>query len=231
MYELVKSLPEDTCLIDCGYPDLAIDFFLSYCVDRFVNVEACSCDFENQAFYDLLYLCRDDCGLETPIMNSVVLDGGISSYLQEGVSLIGDQTVFVGYPEAPGNGAALKSLARFSITASSTQQAGAWQFLRTLLLPEFQEQLGGHGMFFSPRKDVFEERMALEQEHFPEISPEEYTAAAELIQGAAYCADNESPAISIVKEEAAAFFAGDKSAEEVAKIVQNRVSIYLSEQS
>ena len=230
VYELVKSLPEDTCLIDCGYPNLAIDFFLSYCVDRFVDVEACSCDFENQAFYDLLYLCRDDCGLETPIMNSVSLDGGISSYLQEGVSLIGDQAVFVGYPEAPGNGAALKSLARFSITASSTQQAGAWQFLRTLLLPEFQEQLGGHGMFFSPRKDVFEERMAVEQEHFPEISPEEYTAAAELIQGAAYCADNESPAISIVKEEAAAFFAGDKSAEEVAKIVQNRVSIYLAEQ-
>ena len=51
-----------------------------------------------------------------------------------------------------------------------------------------------------------------------------------MIQGAAYCADNESPAISIVKEEAAAFFAGDKSAEEVAKIVQNRVSIYLAEQ-
>ena len=229
-YELMKSLPEDTCLIDCGYPELAIDFFLSYCVDRFVDVEACSCDFENQAFYDLLYLCRDDCGLETPIMNSVSLDGGISSYLQEGVSLIGDQAVFVGYPEAPGNGAALKSLARFSITASSTQQAGAWQFLRTLLLPEFQAQLGGHGMFFSPRKDIFEERMTVEQEHFPEISPEEYKAAAELIQGAAYCADNESPAISIVKEEAAAFFAGDKSAEEVAKIVQNRVSIYLAEQ-
>lgn len=230
-YELMKSLPEDTCLIGCDDPELAIDYFLPYCVDRFVDVEACSCDFENQAFYDLLYLCRDDCGLETPIMNSVCLDGGISSYLQEGLSLVGDQAVFVGYPEAPGNGAALKSLARFSITASSPQQEGAWQFLRTLLLPEFQEQLGGHGMFFSPRKDVFEERMAMEQEHFPEISPEEYKAAAELIQGAAYCADNESPAISIVKEEAAAFFAGDKSAEEVAKVVQNRVSIYLSEQS
>lgn len=220
-YELMKSLPEDTRLIGCDDPDLAIDFLLPYCVDRFVDVEAYSCDFENQAFYDLLYLCRDDCGPETPIMNSVSLDGGISSYIQEGLSLVGNQNVFVGYPEAPGNGAALKSLARFSITASSTQQAGAWQFLRTLLLPEFQEQLGGHGMFFSPRKDIFEERMEMEQGHFPEISPEEYKAAAELIQGAAYCADNESPAISIVKEEAAAFFAGDKSAEEVAKIVQN----------
>ncbi len=144
-YELMKSLPEDTCLIGCDDSELAIDFFLSYCVDRFVDVEACSCDFENQAFYDLLHLCRDDSGLETPIMNTVCLDGGISSYLQEGLSLVGDQAVFVGYPEAPENGAALKSLARFSITASSTQQAGAWQFLRTLLLPEFQEQLGGRG--------------------------------------------------------------------------------------
>jgi multiple sugar transport system substrate-binding protein len=36
---------------------------------------------------------------------------------------------------------------------------------------------------------------------------------------------------SIVQEEVTAFFTGDKSAEETAKIIQNRVSIYLSEQS
>jgi multiple sugar transport system substrate-binding protein len=86
-------------------------------------------------------------------------------------------------------------------------------------------------MFFSPRKDIFEARMALEQERNPEISPEEYETAAALIQGATYRKNNESPAISIVKEEASAFFAGDKSPEEVAKIIQNRVSIFLSEQS
>ncbi len=35
----------------------------------------------------------------------------------------------------------------------------------------------------------------------------------------------------IVKEEAAAFFAGQKSAEEVAKLIQSKVGLYLSEQS
>jgi hypothetical protein len=33
-----------------------------------------------------------------------------------------------------------------------------------------------------------------------------------------------------VEEEAAAFFAGDKTVEEVARIIQSRVSIYLGEQ-
>jgi hypothetical protein len=231
VYELMESLPEETCFVDCRYPELAIEYFMASCVDRFVNVEAYSCDFQNQAFYDLLYLCRDYCGTEDPIFNSVILDGGISSYFQDGLSLVGDQTVFVGYPEAPGNGAALVCPVRFSITASSAQLDGAWQFLRTLLLPDFQKQLGENGMFFSPRKDVFEYRMALEQERNPEISPKEYETAAALIQGATYCKNNESPAISIVKEEASAFFAGDKSPEEVAEIIQNRVSIFLSEQS
>ena len=34
---------------------------------------------------------------------------------------------------------------------------------------------------------------------------------------------------SIIMEEAAAFFAGDKSAHEVAGIIQNRVQLYLEE--
>jgi len=35
----------------------------------------------------------------------------------------------------------------------------------------------------------------------------------------------------MVREEAAAFFAGDKTAEQVAEIIESRVKIYLSEQS
>ena len=35
---------------------------------------------------------------------------------------------------------------------------------------------------------------------------------------------------SIIKEEAAAFFAGDKTAQETADLIQSRVSLYLGEQ-
>ena len=34
----------------------------------------------------------------------------------------------------------------------------------------------------------------------------------------------------IVNDEAAAFFAGERSAEDTAKVIQTRVSLYLSEQ-
>ena len=36
---------------------------------------------------------------------------------------------------------------------------------------------------------------------------------------------------SIISEEAAPYFAGQKSAEEVAKIIQSRIQIYVSENS
>jgi multiple sugar transport system substrate-binding protein len=37
--------------------------------------------------------------------------------------------------------------------------------------------------------------------------------------------------MDIITEEASAYFAGDKSAEEVTKLIQNRVTIYLGETS
>ena len=39
------------------------------------------------------------------------------------------------------------------------------------------------------------------------------------------------PAVEIALEEAAAFFAGDQTAEDTASVIQSRVSIYLGEQS
>lgn len=53
----------------------------------------------------------------------------------------------------------------------------------------------------------------------------------ELVYQAANCRVNDSPIIPIVEEETAAFFNGDKTAEETAAIIQSRVEIYLGEQS
>ena len=42
--------------------------------------------------------------------------------------------------------------------------------------------------------------------------------------------DYDQSIIDIVKEEAAAYFAGQKSAEDVAKLVQSKANIYINEQ-
>jgi hypothetical protein len=51
------------------------------------------------------------------------------------------------------------------------------------------------------------------------------------INGAAISGNYDSDIMNIITEEASAYFAGDKSAEEVTKLIQNRVSIYLGETS
>lgn len=46
----------------------------------------------------------------------------------------------------------------------------------------------------------------------------------------ASCADDQS-LMEIINDEAGAFFAGEKTAEETAQIIQNRVQLYMAEQS
>ena len=85
---------------------------------------------------------------------------------------------------------------------------------------------------FPINKASFHEKISFLQSFFAEdIDPAEFDAAKTIILGAAHCETLRSPITSIVVEEAAAFFHGDKSPEAVADIIESRVEIYLWEQS
>lgn len=60
-------------------------------------------------------------------------------------------------------------------------------------------------------------------------STEIVNQAISLVEEATTVTEDYSPIPYIVVEEAQAYFSGDKSAEDVAKIIQSRISIYLSE--
>ena len=52
-----------------------------------------------------------------------------------------------------------------------------------------------------------------------------------MVDGASVGSNYDTDIINIINEEAAAFFSGDKSAADVAALIQNRVGIYLGETS
>ena len=52
----------------------------------------------------------------------------------------------------------------------------------------------------------------------------------ELVLTTTKVADYDQAILDIVKEQAAPFFAGQKTAEEVAKLVQSKANIYVNEQ-
>ena len=53
----------------------------------------------------------------------------------------------------------------------------------------------------------------------------------DMVNNAVYAGSFDNEIYTIITEEAEAFFAGDKTAEEVASLIQNRAKIYLGETS
>ena len=62
------------------------------------------------------------------------------------------------------------------------------------------------------------------------VSPEQVEKVRQLILTTSKIADYNAGILSIVEEQAAPFFAGQKSAEEVAKLIQSKANLYVNEQ-
>lgn len=118
----------------------------------------------------------------------------------------------------------------FSICSLSQHKDGAWQFLRTLYGYDFQYSYGT--ICVALRQDVMNDREdSYQQMYSDDLTGEESQYIRDFITSSTNYREISSPVISIVAEEAEAFFAGDKTAQDVAEIIENRVKIYLSEQS
>ena len=62
------------------------------------------------------------------------------------------------------------------------------------------------------------------------LEPEQVQQIRDLIESTTKVADYNQEILDIVSEQAAPFFAGQKSAEEVARLVQSKANIYVNEQ-
>lgn len=163
-------------------------------------------------------------------------------------TIFGGDTTFIGYPTNEGNGAMLNLNSQVGISVNCKDKEGAWQFLRTLYLPKSQEEEDNYGYYgFSVRKDDFEKycENAMKQDEDNaggtwgwgsfEVEVQPATQAdVDQVKDLVYNTTAVNGAVSnditnIIKEEAAAYFSGQKSAEDVAAIIQSRMQVYLSE--
>jgi ABC-type glycerol-3-phosphate transport system substrate-binding protein len=238
MLEIAKTLPEDMDFWSYNSQNGILETLMEACLGDFVDELQGTCDFETQEFYDLLTLCRDYFPPETgedyvPADQSLVQGGssagGLAFYVQEVLETAeaSGQTI-IGYPDAGDNGASIVFYDQMSVCALGQQQEGAWLFLRTLLGYDFQYNVR---VLQSIRQDALQDRMDWHLTYNDSVTPEELQTAADMIYNATHLRDLNSSVLPIVEEEAAAFFNGDKTAQDVAKILNSRVSIYLGEQS
>lgn len=117
---------------------------------------------------------------------------------------------------------------------SGEKQDAAWKFVKSLLENEFQEK---HIRFNFPlRRDSLQKMLAEAAARFTEdksgeitLRKEDCDALYEVIYSTGYSQVFDTNIWEIIEEEAETCFAGDKSIEEAAGVIQSRAEIYVQE--
>lgn len=212
------------------------------CADnRFVDWSTGECRFDSPEFIQLLELSKmAESGQETSYGE---LNEATSCFFVNAASIFdiarynaqfGGNTNPIGYP---GQGKVIHVLSpsnRIGISSTGEHKDGAWAFARIFLEAKLQES----GGFFPLRKASFDkivqaavkgQSMWAGQLYYGKIQDEDIALAREVLNTAAYSLDNTDGLTDLILSSAAAYFAGDKAAQEVAADIQQKATIYVNE--
>lgn len=140
----------------------------------------------------------------------------------------------------------------FSICKNSNNQEAAWECIKFYLTADMQREARGIPLLRSVSEEQIQDALTVEYEtidgieqekmrckiDYPEdgetmsyscITEEDAEIYRSIIESTHRSSGNDLGIIDIILEEAGAYFEGDKDAVTVADIIQNRVSIYVSE--
>lgn len=172
------------------------------------------------------------------------------NYMEKGT--FGEKITMIGFPSANGEGTVIVPNLQMAMSAKSSNKEGAWQFIRKFLTDEYQEN---NITYSFPISIKHLEKMAAEATQksyymdengnkvesddiyyiggvevvIPPMTEQETEALMEQLYGITDVYKYDESLLNIIKEEAAPYFAGQKSAKDVAAIIQSRAQIYVSE--
>lgn len=167
----------------------------------------------------------------------------------------GGDVTFIGYPSEESNGSSFNVYGGVAITNCCSNVDAAWQFTRQLLLEKHQTK--EYMYEFPTNRHSFETMVEkamtpqyttdpetgeqVEQSHgsigygedfvveLYALKQEEYDAFMELYNSCSTVNSTDTSVLQLITEEVQVFFDGQKSAEETASLIQNRLSLYMAE--
>lgn len=169
-------------------------------------------------------------------------------YQEQGT--FGEKVAFVGYPSNDGKGSRISIYGSYAISSKCKNQEGAWDFIKQLWTPEYQKSIWGVPATITRFNEMAEEAKKVptyedwegnivespnmyyiggQEIEIKPLTDADIERVRNLILSANQKAGDLADIEEILSEELESFFAGQKSAEDVAKIIQSRVSIYLNE--
>ena len=174
--------------------------------------------------------------------------------------MFGGSSTCIGFPTNNGVGNIMAMGESYAMSSSCKDKEAAWQFLRSFLTEEYQIKGSYLPTNMKAFEKSLEKAMEVDYEkdangnyildengeripisygmvtdgvntyHMYATTPRQAEQLRQVIATSTKMMDYDQSIIDIVLEEAAAYFAGQKSAEDVAKLVQSKANIYINEQ-
>ena len=265
LIEISKDLPEGRTVFGryMGGNDL-LRYVIYMNMDKLVDWETGKCSFDTPEFVEMLEFVNqfpreinwDDYEYEDE--NTLLLNGGqllsiasiysLNDFMQRD-AILGDKLVYVGTPGMESGTTAVYPGTGLAITASCKNKDAAWEFVRTFLTEEYQEQ---NSWSFPTNKKAFDKaveaamKAETDNEGNPlaktyvyngdndipiyEMTEDQYNRFMELYNSIETVVKFDESMSGIISDEIEGFFNGQTSAEETARLIQSRVSLYVSEQ-
>ena len=229
-------------------------------MDNYVDIASGTASFENDDFIALLELANTfppegDMNSSTT-QHSLIANGRQIMemwFFYDFVSypvyrtMFGGELVFKGFPTENRDGNSFMPDTCIAITTTCEEPDVAWELVRLLLLEDYQREMVFYS--FPVNRTIFEERLAdamspppgivmstgpgfiLEDPEDIAISQEEADKLRDFVDNITRIRSYDDTLWTIISEGAEDYFNGRGTAKDAARIIQSRVSIYLSEQS
>lgn len=234
-----------------GDPETLLSYLLKGNQEELIDWEREETFFDTEGFVGMLELCREYAEAnwldaetwtyeerrQNTLCQEVWLGGWFSSYLSY-ADVLGREYLIYGFPTLSGQTYEVIACSdSCAIYAGSSQKEGAWVFIESLLWESNQKYSGivepGFPVRSSVLKDMAEEAKgeALSANgKMLTMTDAEIRILEDILYNGKLCNGMLDPDIwSVVEEEAAFYFNGDKSAWDVAHIIQSRVELILQE--
>ena len=208
-----------------------------------INWEVGECDFDNAEFVALLDACSRI--QEKPEMPGNELVGLGASFVAEGKlitaesmtdqvytlardeAFAGEKLSYIGWPTIDGScGTDVRFQHPVGIVSKSEHVEGCWAFIKYLL----QEIPVRYGIpVYKPRLLDEIDKAKNSEEPYERMTDEQGEHLLDLLDHIENLAIYDETVTEILLSESESFFAGRRSAEETAELIQSKVSLYLSE--
>ena len=222
--------------------------------DGFIELLEFAKEFPDEITEDMWMDYDEACYRTGNALFSIVYLNGFRPYKRYVDGTFGSDISLIGFPNEMGvNCSILTPNARFAVSAQTKYPEECWKLIRQLYLDEYQDTIEYD---FPIRKDKYDAlaKKSMEKEfwidddgekHYEEeyywigdtqvevkpLTQKDVDTVKDFVESLTLTYSPNQEVSNIVNEEAAAYFKGQKTAAEVAEIIQSRVSIFVNENS